>query len=63
MPLNNYLLNLETTPNQGNVTSVDSYVLKNKKLAGLRQFIEDLIFKSLEFGTKIRPSRAALCTF
>ena len=38
---NNYLLNLETTPNQGNVTSVDSYVLKNKKLAGLRQFIED----------------------
>jgi uncharacterized protein (TIGR02466 family) len=38
---NNYLLNLETTPNQGNVTSVDSYVLKNKKLSGLRQFIED----------------------
>lgn len=37
----NYLLNQKTRPNYGNTTSENSYVLRSKGLAALRQFIED----------------------
>ena len=36
-----FLMSQKTRPNLGNTTSIDSYVLRNRKLAGLRQFIED----------------------
>lgn len=39
----NFLLNQKMRPNEGNVTSVDTFLLRNKTLTNLRQFIEDSI--------------------
>ena len=38
-----FLLSQQTRGNQGNTTSTDSYILRNKCLASLRQFIEDAV--------------------
>lgn len=38
-----FLVSQETRANQGNTTSKDSYILRNKCLASLRQFIEDAV--------------------
>lgn len=38
-----FLLNQETRPNMGNTTSVDNYILENKKIKELREFIQNSI--------------------
>lgn len=38
-----FVLKQEKRPNQGNTTSVDNYVLRNKKLKELNKFIEDSV--------------------
>ena len=36
-----FLLNLETRPNMGNVTSTNNYVLRDKRLSSLGSFFND----------------------
>lgn len=38
-----FLMSQQTRTNQGNTTSKDNYILRNKCLASLRQFIEDAV--------------------
>lgn len=38
-----FILNLPTRSNFGNKSSVNSYILKDKRLASIRQFIEDAV--------------------